>query len=165
MTNNLQLKEMQMNKIQAEIKALRENTERFKAQAEALSNALQQSKDDFDKRAAELEARLVKAKGTADVTREAKEAVPTPPSSDTTHLTHMVEDLVRERPMTLQELHEATYTADGTASVAHHKQTICNILVKMQRERKGLVNLANQHRALWFIPNQEILDRLRKIGD
>lgn len=161
-----------MSKIQAEIKAMRENTERFKAQAEALSKALDESKRDFETKAKALEAKLASqarmAKGTDDVTREARaltasEVAGSVEKHSTSELMHAIEDLIRERPMTLQELHDATYTPT-VGPVGFHKQTICNILVKLQRERRGVVNLANQHRALWFIPNQEILDRLRKVS-
>lgn len=73
----------------------------------------------------------------------------------TPELLEAVRALVTDRPMTHQDLLQAT---------GARADRVKGVLMRIQREDGGrLVNLGNEAKALWFIPDEETLKRLRKL--
>lgn len=107
-----------------------------------------------------LDARI--AKGTRDVTRDAREAVvmvdPGPPAKikvgdngTTDELARVVEYLIVERPRTFRELLEMTGARQGRVS---------GVLEKLKLARP-VVNAAPRGEPfLWWIPDAEVADRI-----
>lgn len=99
--------------------------------------------------AEELERQVRMAKGTQqDVRGEVPligDEMPTPA------LMALVQQLITEKPMAFQELLEATGARDNR---------IKGVLMRLQREGARVVNLGTQARALWFIPNDEVMRRI-----
>lgn len=56
-----------------------------------------------------------------------------------------VRELVTTRPLTLRELIEQTKAEENKVKV---------VLMRMQRDEIGLMNMGNRYRALWFIPSE-----------
>ncbi len=72
--------------------------------------------------------------------------------SSTAELMTTVQRLITERPSTFRELLDATGARDNR---------IKGVIMRLQRDGLDVVNLGNEARALWFIPNPELLKRLR----
>lgn len=60
--------------------------------------------------------------------------------------------MLERRPMTLREVIEATKAEENKVKV---------VLMRMQREEIGLVNMGNRYRALWYIPSESFRKRMR----
>lgn len=134
-----------VTELTSKIEALTAAAEEFKA----CSKQFEERTASLEEQAKLLEAQLKIARGTV---KRAKRG-----TGD--QIAERVLELITERPMTLGELFEAMPAEGVPANIA--KQRICNALVKLQRERRGVVNLGNQSRAMWFHPNEELLGRLR----
>lgn len=65
-----------------------------------------------------------------------------------------VRELITERPMPFRALLEATHATDNQ---------IKSVLIRLQRDRHDVVNLGNGARALWFIPDAAVLERLKHV--
>ena len=118
----------------------------LRAHTEALSAEMQKATAEIAATAEELSRRLRHVKATRELS--------TPIGDDTTTavISSAVERLLRERPMLFRDLLEATGARDNR---------IKGVIMRLQREGVDVVNLGNEQRALWFIPNQELLKRLR----
>ncbi len=66
-----------------------------------------------------------------------------------------VHRIFSQRPTSWRELMEQLPTDTNVNRVKA-------IVTKMQREETGIVNLGEERRAIWFIPDQEVLKRLRR---
>lgn len=99
----------------------------------------------------EKQARTRFAKGTRDIpVTEVPligDEMPTPA------LMALVQTLITEKPHTFQELLEATGARDNR---------IKGVLMRLQREGAKLVNLGTQTKALWFIPNEDVMRRITR---
>lgn len=72
----------------------------------------------------------------------------------TAELMAKVRDLISERPLLLQDLIYAT---------GARPNRLKGVLMRLQREEGAtLVNLGTETRALWFMPDEETLKRIRK---
>jgi hypothetical protein len=105
------------------------------AQLEATKAALADSQRLLDQ--------LRSAKGTEEIV---------PPHNA---LFDQIEGLLRARPMILQDIIKTTGAETNKVKV---------VLLKMQREQIGIVNLGNQFRALWFIPDTEAVAKLVRLA-
>lgn len=72
----------------------------------------------------------------------------------TSDLYAAVEALITERPLPFRDIVEATQAGENR---------IKGVLVRLQRDRKGVVNLGSGARALWFIPDADVLERLKRV--
>ena len=100
--------------------------------------------------AEELEKQARFARGTGDVTAEVAligDEMPTPA------LMALVQTLITEKPLTFQELLEATGARDNRVK---------GVLMRLQREGVKVVNLGSQTKARWFIPNEDVLRRITR---
>lgn len=64
-----------------------------------------------------------------------------------------IRDLVAARPMRFRDLVEATQAGENR---------IKGVIVRLQRDGVGLLNLGDQAKALWFIPSDETRKRITK---
>lgn len=162
-----------------EIKGLSEQLAALRAEVQAADRRARQAQD-VARQAAQA-AQL--ARGTSDVTAAAQAArapkngavvkahnghpgpvaVPAarpagPPKTrvgdagPTSELMLAVQHLLRQRPMSFREILEETGARDGRVSGA---------IVRLQRDGAGVVNLGKSNAALWFIPDDDVLARLR----
>lgn len=107
------------------------------------------------KRAEELVKSFHSARGTKKI--KAIKRAPAPRQPIDMVLFEKVLALVKDRPISLRELVEATGVTDDD------KIKVCT--TKMQRDGMGLVNIGAQNKALWYIPPKGALARLRKGGE
>lgn len=107
--------------------------------------------------ASELQQALLRnVKGTREQVAAPRARRPTetlPGEMPASDLFALVERLITERPMRFGELCEATQIRGNRISGA---------LVHLQRHGKNVINLGDSRQALWFIPNDALLKRLRR---
>lgn len=99
--------------------------------------------------AEELERKVKLARGTRDLKRPNHVGDET----STAELVDAITRLLRVKPMTFQELLEATGARDNR---------IKGVLMRMQRVGMRLVNLGTEQKALWFLPNDEVFTRIMR---
>lgn len=104
-----------------------------------------------------LEQQLRTAKGTRrDLAGKAHAAVaaalPKPSVADSP-LYEQIRQMVTAKPYTLRDLIAETKAEENKVKV---------VLLRMQRDEIGLTNLGSQYRALWFIPDAKLLERLKR---
>lgn len=107
------------------------------ADIEARIQSSQQAIEDSKR----LLEQLRTARGTRDFTYKHQE------------LFDQMRTMLQDRPMRFREILETTKAEEN-----HIKA----VIVRMQREEIGLVNLGDQARAVWWLPDQEVLKRLIK---
>lgn len=117
--------------------------------------------------AEELEKKVLQARGTARMRKPTVPAVPqviVKPSrgpyfvgddGTTPELMEAIRHLITERPLTFQDLLEATGARDNRVKGA---------ITALQREGHRVLDVAppGVRRALWFIPSDEVLERLTR---
>ncbi len=99
-----------------------------------------------------------RSRGTGDhaaAAKAASEPPVQPVETEAAKLYNRVRTLVTERPMRFQEIMAAV-----GLPVAEENR-VKGTIVRMQRERVGLVNLGDQRKALWFIPSEDLIKKLR----
>jgi len=101
--------------------------------------------------ALEKQARF--AKGTREIARVPAEVPLIGDELDTPTLMTLVQQLISERPMSFQDLLQQTGARDNR---------IKGVLMRLQREGAKVVNLGTQSRALWFLPNDEVMRRITR---
>ncbi len=97
--------------------------------------------------AEELERRVAMVKGTRDKVSFVGDG------GSTEELMATVQRLITEHPLTFQELLERTGARDNR---------IKGVLMRLQREGVKVYNIGLQSRAIWFIPNEDVLLKLIK---
>lgn len=109
-----------------------------------------------------LEGSTRLARGTADVTAEARAVSVTAgpgvyrvgDEGPTPELMQAVRRMLVEHPMTFQEI------LDMTGARANR---VKGVIMRLQREGTAVVNLGTEAKAIWFCPSPEVLKRLQKI--
>jgi hypothetical protein len=91
-----------------------------------------------------LEKQVRLAKGTREIVGD---------DGPTAELMETVKKLITERPMTFQDLLRETGARDNR---------IKGVLMRLQREGAKVVNLGTNSKALWFLPDEKVLVRLRR---
>lgn len=99
-----------------------------------------------------LERQLRMVKGTRDI-KTGKGEFWVGDSSSTGELMHAVRGCLTAKPRTFQELLEAVGARDNR---------IKGVIMRLQREGTPLVNMGTENKAIWFIPGEEALARLRR---
>lgn len=100
--------------------------------------------------AEELEKQARFARGTSDVTAEVALIGDEMPTGA---LLALVQTLITDKPLTFQELLEATGARDNRVK---------GVLMRLQREGVKVVNLGSQTKARWFIPDEAVLRRITR---
>jgi hypothetical protein len=106
-----------------------------------------------------LEKKIALARGTEDVTAIARKVARRPTEyfvgdeGPTPELYAAVDRMLRTRRMTFQEL------LDATGARANR---IKGVLMRLQRDEVPLMNLGDERRAIWFIPDQGSMQRLAR---
>lgn len=67
-------------------------------------------------------------------------------------LYYQIKELITKQPMRFLEIKEQTGAEDNQ---------IKSVMIRLQRDGHGVVNLGNQYKAIWFIPNAALLAKLR----
>lgn len=101
--------------------------------------------------AEELERKVKLARGTRDL--KPKDTNHVGDETSTAELVDAITRLLRVKPMTFQELLEATGARDNR---------IKGVLMRMQRVGMRLVNLGTEQKALWFLPSDEVFVRIMR---
>lgn len=125
-----------ISKIEHELEAHRDHAKQLAEQTEKLI--------------IDSERRLARVRGTRDVTKEAHEASA---EMSTSEICTQVERLLRERPMRFREL------ADSFPTIGEKRVSVAIVL--LQRKGVKVVNLGEANKALWFVPDEDVLKRLR----
>jgi hypothetical protein len=116
--------------------------------ANAMSNLMERATA-LATEAAQLEQQLLRVRGTRDLVLDGKQ---TPSDYKHHELYEQLKAMLTKEPMHFRDIVEQTKAEENPVKVC---------LMKMQRDAIGLVNLGNQFRAVWFIPDAEVLQRLR----
>lgn len=104
--------------------------------------------------AEQLEAAMRRVRGTREI-RPARRVDTIDPAASTPLLYAHVERLLRRSPLTFRDLMAAL--GAGT-----NENRVKGVLVRLQRDGRGVVNLGDGARAVWFIPDAAARARLRK---
>lgn len=110
--------------------------------------------------ARELERKVRLARGTRQEIRRVPAPVPAPRASryfvgdngPTEQLMQVVSEMLQERPWTFRDILDQTGARDNR---------IKGVIMRLQRDGVKVANLGEENKALWFIPDQEVLRRLR----
>lgn len=143
-----------------EIEKLASDIAERSARAQALASDIQQLAAQVD--------RLRKVGGTRDLAADTQPPVRArsrtstiapvivneAPAESTPDLYQAIERYITEEPRTFRAI-------KGQFSVADNR--IKSVLIRLQRDRRGVVNLGNSARAIWFIPSAEAIDRVAKL--
>ncbi len=133
-----------MNTRKIDVASLRDRVENLTKQADELKEQLAQQ-------AEALTEQLRTVRGTRDKIKPATE-YHVGDDGPTGDLMTSVQRLLTERPMSFRELLDMTGARDNRVK---------GVIMRLQREGVDVVNLGTEQRALWFIPNPELLKRLR----
>lgn len=108
---------------------------------------------ELEEQAAELVRRLHAVRATRDLKpARASTEYFVGDEGPTPDLMATVQRMITARPMTFQEIKGETGARDNR---------IKGVLMRLQREGVRVVNMGTELRALWFIPSDEALKRLR----
>ena len=109
---------------------------------------------DVSKEAAAAGAKPARPDGSYSVSR-ARRNVVVPNGEPATHeLYETIKQLITDQPRRFRDIVEATHAGENR---------IKGVLVRLQRDGAGVVNLGDGARALWFIPDDEVLARLKSM--
>jgi hypothetical protein len=113
-------------------------------------SSIEQRLHHIAQQAKELEKQLRLARGTKDTASteyRVGDEGPTP------ELMAVIKRMLEERPLTFQAL------LDETGARANR---IKGCIMRLQREGVSVVNLGNEQKALWFIPDDAVLQRITR---
>lgn len=113
---------------------------------QATASTIKEQQEALDEQARELEAQLRLARGTRDVNPEDERS--------TKELYSVVVHLLKQRPMRHHEIVEAVGNNVN-------ENRIKGVITQIRRDDIGYVNLGNERIGLHFIPDAEVLKRLR----
>lgn len=111
--------------------------------------SLQAQASTLAEQAAALTEQLKMARGTRDGVK--KDNLP-----DTSEIYNKIVHMIKQRPMRYHEIVDAMGASDPLIA-----NRVNGALTRIKRDKVGLVNLGNERIALYFIPDAEILERLR----
>lgn len=112
-----------------------------------------------------LEKKVLQAKGTQEIHKAAPAYTKATAYAEkldqyfigddgpTEQLMAVVQQLLTEHPMTFQDLLATTGARDNRVK---------GVIMRLQREGVRVINIGLPMRAVWFIPNDEVLERILK---
>lgn len=113
-----------------------------------------------------LEKKVVRAKGTQEIQKPGVVKATVAPTyvqkldsffvgddGPTEQLMGVVQHLLTEHPMTFQDLLATTGARDSR---------IKGVIMRLQREGTRVINIGLPMKAVWFIPNDKVLERILK---
>lgn len=149
-----------MGDTKTEIEQLALDIAERSARAQALASDIQQLAAQVD--------RLRKVGGTRDLAADTQPAtrarsrtatiapaiVNEAPAESTPDLYQAIERYITEEPRTFRAIKAQFPVTDNR---------IKSVLIRLQRDGRGVANLGNSARAIWFIPSPEAIDRIAKL--
>jgi uncharacterized protein (DUF2461 family) len=133
------------------VKGKKEMAKKMEKDLVSQAKQLREQTELLEKQTIELEKQVKLAKGTRTIARGTEYYVgdegPTP------ELLEAIRKMLTERPLTFQALLDAT---------GARPNRIKGVIMRLQREGARVVNLGNEARALWFIPDPGVLDRIMR---